>query len=246
MNLLMDKIGGSSEVVTEEIGGEGDANGIEQGGFARRGSMGGKRGSFIMRVKQMGGGHIQGMEFVRTLTRKNKPAIESVNPTIGNPYAKHSREYRDEFCALIMGRRGEGAGADQFGPCRQALEKDPHDRSMMDLEAILDFARRCSLLMSECTPVERFVALRCARLLRLKAGTTVDTSAARLYIAISGSVVGQRFGREVQYSSGDAFGRKTILNVVRKVIQSQTLFYEIWIQHIVAQGPAPMLWIPNS
>lgn len=74
--------------------------------------------------------NIQGKEFVRTLTRKNRPAIESVNPTIGNPYAKYTRQYRDDFCALIMGRRGE-KGADSFGSCRAALEKEPHDRSMI-------------------------------------------------------------------------------------------------------------------
>lgn len=211
------------EALINKIGGEAEARGIEEGfALGRRSSLGGKKGSFIMRVKQIGNGNIQGMEFVRTLTRKNKPAIESVNPTIGNPYAKHTREYRDEFCALIMGRRGEGAGGDHFGPCRQALERDPNDRSMMDLEAILDFARRCSLMMTECTPVERFVAMRCAKLLRLKVGATVNTSDARLYIAISGSIIGQRFGREVQYSSGDAFGRKTILNATRKVPHPQS------------------------
>lgn len=72
------------------------------------------------KVRLMGGGYIQGKEYLRTITRRSKGSYSNQVPKIDNPFVRHSKKQRDAFCAKIMGTQGRNSTE----LCRSALEKE--------------------------------------------------------------------------------------------------------------------------
>lgn len=142
---------------------------------------------------------LQGREFVRTLARKGRRPDHSLDPN-----AKYSKDQIESFCKHLIGADQE----DLVAACVSAIEKEPHERSLLQLQAMMEFVQTCPSFR-EITVVERFIMVRSSRLLRYREGHEVyrpGDAHTQMYIILRGKVAVKGEDHERTLGSGQAFG----------------------------------------